>query len=303
MKRVGETELEKWFGRFLVYLKTERSLAPSTIDSYTQDLERYILWLDAAGVKTAARIERTHLRNYADHLGESDLVARSLARRFSSLRMFHRYLVEHSAISHDPTSVLLSPRLPLRLPHALPFHDVEQLLEATETDGPLGIRDKAMLELLYATGMRVSELITFPIRGFFAREGYVRCIGKGSKERIIPVGKRAIKEVKRYMDEARWKLLRGQRHDVLFVNHRGGPLSRMGFWKILKKRAIAAGVTAPLSPHTLRHSFATHLLEGGANLRDVQEMLGHSDLSTTQIYTSVDRTYLKEIHNQFHPRG
>jgi len=302
-KRPARNHLQTALSGFLVYLKTERGLAENTVESYRRDLERYIVWLESHGIARPGRIDRSLMRRFADDLGDVGLSARTVARRFSSLRMFHRYLVEQGNLSRDPSSVLLSPRLPLRLPHALPVTEVMTLLDSTDPDIPLGLRDRAMLELLYATGMRVSELTGFPARGFFPREGYVRCMGKGGKERIVPVGRSACRFVSRYMKDSRPILLRGERSRTLFLNYRGKPLSRMGFWKILRKRAREAAITGHLSPHTLRHSFATHLLEGGANLRDVQEMLGHTDLSTTQIYTSVDRTYLKEIHREFHPRG
>lgn len=291
------------FREFLIFLKTERALSPHTIDSYRRDLSAYLVWLDERGVRTLRKTKREDLRAYATHMAKRGLAARTLARKFSSLRIFHRHLVERGHLKEDPTSVLLSPRLPLRLPHALPVATIERLLDATDPDGNLGARDRAMFEFLYATGMRVSELTQFPLRAYHPDDRMVRCTGKGNKERIIPLGSRAIEAVDRYLDISRWKLLRGKRTTQLFVNARGGGLSRMGFWKILRMRAIEAGVSEKLSPHTFRHSFATHLLEGGASLRDVQEMLGHSDLSTTQIYTAVDRTYLKEVHRQFHPRA
>ncbi len=302
-RKGGHNYLQTALSGFLVFLKTERGLAENTIDSYRRDLRQYTAWLESRGVARPGAITRSLMRRYADDLGELGLAARTVARRYSSLRMFHRYLVDQGNLVKDPTAVLISPRLPHRLPHAIPVTEVERLIESTDPDIPLGLRDRAMLELLYATGMRVSELIRFPVRGFSREEGFVRCFGKGGKERIIPVGKSARRYVRRYMEESRRLLLKGGRSITLFLNFRGKPLSRMGFWKILQKRARNAGITTHLSPHTLRHSFATHLLEGGASLRDVQEMLGHTDLSTTQIYTSVDRTYLKEVHRECHPRG
>lgn len=289
---------------FLVHLKTERTLAANTIENYRRDLERYVLFLKKqCGVTGPEEIEGDHLVRFALAESARGLAARTLARRHSSLRAFHRFLIGEKILQSDPTSRLLSPRLPFRLPHALPLAEVEKLLDRIVPDGPLGLRDRAMLEFLYATGMRVSELIAFPVRALSRKSGLARCIGKGGKERVVPVGRRALVAVERYVDKGRWVLLRGKKTDELFLNHRGDRLSRMGVWKILRKRALEAGVEGKLSPHTLRHSFATHLLEGGANLRDVQEMLGHSDIATTQIYTAVDRTYLKEVHRTFHPRG
>ncbi len=288
---------------FLVHLKTERGLAANTIKAYGRDLEQYTAWLVSRGVARPDRIDRPLVRRFADDLGDLGLSARTVARRFSSVRMFHRYLAAEEGVAGDPTSVLLAPRLPLRLPHALSLFDVEKLIESTLPEIPLGLRDRAMFEFLYATGLRVSELVRFPIRGLSFDERLARCIGKGGKERIVPVGKAALGAVRFYLERSRPLLVRRQTGEELFLNYRGGGLTRTGFWKILKKRAAEAEITAHLSPHTLRHSFATHLLEGGANLRDVQEMLGHSDLSTTQIYTTVDTAHMKEVHRSCHPRA
>lgn len=303
MARVRVPPLEHALQEFLVFLKTERSLAANTIESYRRDLERYVAFLEGEGVKEPEAIEGTHLAAFAERESRSGLAARTLARRHSSLRVFHRFLVREKILAKDPTAALLSPRLPFRLPHAIPASDVARLLDGITDAGPLADRDRAMLEMLYATGMRVSEVIAFPLRALGRKEGYARVVGKGGKERVVPVGGRALAAVLHYLDRSRWVLLRGKTTEALFLNHRGGALSRMGVWKILRRRAREAGLEGKMSPHTLRHSFATHLLEGGAGLRDVQEMLGHSDVSTTQIYTAVDRTYLKEVHRTFHPRG
>jgi integrase/recombinase XerD len=288
---------------FFIYLKTERSLSANTIEGYRRDLERYAAYLAESGVEEPEAIDAARLAGFAESEGRARLSARTVARRYSALRMFHRFLVQEKILSKDPTAALLSPRLPLRLPHALSVEDVRRLLGTVRGTEPLDLRDRALLEFLYATGMRVSEAAAFPLRALSRKEGYARCLGKGGKERVVPVGARAVAAVDAYVKDGRPVLLRGRRSEILFLNHRGGALSRMGVWKILKKRALEAGIEAKLSPHTLRHSFATHLLEGGAGLRDVQEMLGHSDVSTTQIYTAVDRTYLKEVHRTFHPRG
>ncbi len=303
MSRKSTPPVRLALSEFLAYLKTERGLSPNTIESYRRDLEKYLAFLKALGVERPEEIDSALVHQYAEEAGSRGLSARTVARRFTSLRIFHRFLVRDGILAKDPTAKLLSPRLPLRLPHALPVQEVERLLEGIAPAVPFGLRDRAMLEFLYATGMRVGELTHFPVRALNRKEGFARCIGKGDKERVVPVGRRALHFVERYLDEARWVLLKGRRSEILFLNYRGGALSRMGVWKILAKRAREAGIEERVSPHTLRHSFATHLLEGGANLRDVQEMLGHSDLSTTQIYTAVDRTYLKEVHRTFHPRG
>ncbi|MFH1680275.1 MAG: site-specific tyrosine recombinase XerD [Candidatus Eisenbacteria bacterium] len=303
MSRARVSPLRHAVRDFLVHLKTERALAANTIESYRRDLERYAGFLEGDGVEEPEEIGQDHVVRFAEREGRAGLSARTLARRYSSLRRFHRFLVQEKILAKDPTAALLSPRLPFRLPHALPVRDVERLLDGIRLERPIDLRDRALLEFLYATGMRVSEVVAFPLRGLLRREGYARCVGKGGKERVVPVGRRAKEAVDAYLGRARGALIRGRETGALFVNHRGGALSRMGVWKILRKRAREAGIEGRLSPHTLRHSFATHLLEGGASLRDVQEMLGHSDLSTTQIYTAVDRTYLKEVHRTFHPRG
>jgi len=204
----------------------------------------------------------------------------------------------------DPTLEVTGPKFQRRLPDVLAVHEIEAILTAVDTSTPLGIRDRAMLEMAYGSGLRVSELITLPLSNLFFSDGYLRCMGKGSKERVVPMGQAAMDWTTRYRRDVRPELAaRAPGTDVIFLNARGRPLSRMGFWKIFQKHVAKAGVRDRVKPHTLRHSFATHLLEGGADLRVVQEMLGHADISTTQIYTSVDREYLKEIHRTFHPRG
>lgn len=302
MSRTKITPLEHALQEFLVCLKVEKGLAANTIESYRRDLRSYLDYLRGRQVDEPETIEGEDLSGFAARESGTGLAARTLARRYTSLRMFHRYMVREGIVTNDPTAVLLSPRLPFLLPHALPVTDVTRLLEGVEPEIPLGLRDRAMLEFLYATGMRVSELTDFSVRSFLRKERCVRCFGKGGKERVIPVGRVAVRFVERYIEEARYLLLGRRSEEALFLNFRGGRLSRMGVWKILKKRAGEAGIRRQVSPHTLRHSFATHLLEGGANLRDVQEMLGHSSISTTQIYTAVDRTYLKEVYRTFHPR-
>jgi integrase/recombinase XerD len=229
---------------------------------------------------------------------------RSLARNLSCLRGFHRYLVGSGRLDGDPTADVEGPRFERRLPDVLAVHEIEKLLGAVDTSTHLGVRDRAMLETAYAAGLRVSEIIGLTLSSLFFQEGFIRCMGKGARERVVPVGSSAIDWTNRYRAEVRPELVgRGAPTDVLFLNARGRPLSRMGFWKILQKHVARAGFSRRIKPHTLRHSFATHMLEGGADLRAVQEMLGHADISTTQIYTSVDREYLKEIHRSFHPRG
>jgi integrase/recombinase XerD len=235
-------------------------------------------------------------------MSECGLAPSSIRRNLSSVRAFHRYLVAEQVTESDPTETVAQPRAWRRVPRALTIRDIEILLAAPDTSRPLGMRDKAMLEFAYATGMRVSEVIGFRLSDLNFEDGTARCIGKGSRERIVPVGEVALRWVRVYADTVRPELLRGRTSETLFLNWRGGRLSRMGFWKILAACVKSAGLRAPVTPHVLRHSFATHLLEGGADLRAVQQMLGHRNISTTQIYTKVDMEHLIEVHRLYHPR-
>lgn len=289
---------------YLLHLSMERGLSENTVASYRSDLSAYADHLEELGITDPSGIREEHVKRYVrEHLtGVS--AARSVARRLSCLRGYHRYLVFAGVSASDPTRDLTAPKLGKRLPDVLSVPDIEELLAAVDTSKPLGVRDRAMIEVDYGAGLRVSELITLEISNLFLEEDYIKVMGKGSKERVIPLGGAAIEWTGRYRSDVRPRLAaKGTPTDVLFLNARGRPLSRMGFWKILQKHVAASGIRESVKPHTLRHSFATHMLEGGADLRAVQEMLGHADISTTQIYTSVDREYLKEIHRSFHPRG
>jgi len=300
----GPTGLEEPIEDFLGHLSAERSLSPNTVASYRGDLSLYARYLEELGIDAVGAIEPRHVRSYVQSRISSRKSAKSAARALSCLRGFHRYLVATGATRADPTLGIQGPKLGKRLPDVLGVHEVETLMAAVDTTTPLGVRDRAMLEVAYGAGLRVSELLTLELANLFFDEGYIVCMGKGAKERVIPVGSAAIEWTNRYRREVRPRLLtKAPATDTLFLNARGRPLSRMGFWKILQKQVALAGIRERVKPHTLRHSFATHLLEGGADLRAVQEMLGHADISTTQIYTSVDREYLKEIHRSFHPRA
>jgi integrase/recombinase XerD len=289
---------------YLGHLSAERGLSSNTVASYRSDLIAYARYLDESGVTAIERVLDRHVRSYVRSRLAEGASARSVARALSSIRGFHRHLVGVGASPADPTHGVEGPKIGRHLPDVLAVHEIEALLAAVDTDRPLGVRDRAMFEVAYGAGLRVSELLTLALQNLFFDEGYIVCMGKGSKERIIPVGGMAIAWTDRYRREVRPALLRkAPPTDVLFLNARGRPLSRMGFWKILQGAVALAGIRERVKPHTLRHSFATHLLEGGADLRAVQEMLGHSDISTTQIYTSVDREYLKEVHRSFHPRA
>jgi integrase/recombinase XerD len=298
------TELEESIEDYLGYLSAERGLSTNTVASYRGDLVVYARHLEDARVATIEEIEGRHVRSYVQSRMAGGASARSAARALSSIRGFHRYLTMSGAAVADPTLGVQGPKLGKRLPDVLAVHEIEALMASVDTGSPLGVRNRAMLEVAYGAGLRASELLTLELSNLFFEEGYIVCMGKGSKERVIPVGGEAIAWTERYRREVRPALSqKAPATNVLFLNARGRPLSRMGFWKILQQEVARAGIRERVKPHTLRHSFATHLLEGGADLRAVQEMLGHSDISTTQIYTSVDREYLKEIHRSFHPRA
>jgi len=287
---------------FLEHLEVERGLSRNTVDAYRADLTDYAGFLERLRVTRPAAVGEEHVRQFARRRLER-LSARSVSRHLSCLRSFHRYLVASGAAPTDPTVRVSAPRAARRLPDVLSVPEIEALLAAVDTATPRGIRDRALLEVAYGAGLRVSELLSLQFSNLALDEGYLRCTGKGSKERVVPLGSAAVDWVRRYRRDARPALAGAAATDVVFLNARGRPLTRMGFWKILQRWVTAAGVRERVKPHSLRHSFATHLLEGGADLRAVQQMLGHADIATTQIYTSVDREYLKEVHRSFHPRA
>ncbi len=288
---------------FINYLKIERNLSVNTIDAYRNDLNRYSQFLLENNIKRPDQINIQIIREFINILSNIGLAPSSLSRNFSSIRSFHRFMIGENLTNSDPTELLQSPRMPARLPKILDLHEIESIMDTIDISTNKGIRDRAIIETLYSTGVRVSELITIRMPDVFFHHEVIRVFGKGSKERIVPFGKRARKSLKNYITAVRSLLARSMKsRDILFLNMRGTPLSRMGVWKIIQQYVRAAGIKKQVSPHVFRHSFATHLLEGGANLRAVQEMLGHSDISTTQIYTHLDREYLIEQHRTFHPR-
>ncbi|KGA95530.1 tyrosine recombinase XerD [Alkalihalobacillus alcalophilus ATCC 27647 = CGMCC 1.3604] len=296
--------MDKMITDFIDYIRIERGLSENTILSYRRDLIAYQRYLQKVEQITSYQaVKRDSIRQYLFFLKEQGKAASTLARTLSTIRAFHQYQVRERHLDHDPSDLIEMPKASKRLPKILALEEVEALLEMADGTKPIQIRNKAMLELLYATGMRVTEMTQLSLSDIHLSMGFIRCIGKGNKERIIPLGNTAVKEIERYLDKARGHLLKKNQHDSLFVNHYGRPLTRQGFWKILKQLTKDAGITKELSPHTLRHSFATHLLENGADLRAVQEMLGHVDISTTQIYTHVTKTRLKDVYSQFHPRA
>ncbi|MBN1350216.1 site-specific tyrosine recombinase XerD [candidate division KSB1 bacterium] len=289
--------------QFLDFLKVERSLAENTQISYRTDLQRYIQYLKHQRLDVPDQIQTSNIVNYINLLNDLGLANTSIARNISAIRMFHRFLIGENLCSHDPTEIIALPKLSQKLPSVLNVSDIELLMQQPDLSDIKGIRDRALLEFLYATGVRISELLSIKQSELFFDQGFVSVFGKGSKERLVPIGEQAIYYVTEYQRTSRPILARrGLDRDVLFLNWHGRPLTRMGGWKLLRKYVELAGISAHVSPHTLRHSFATHLLEGGADLRAVQEMLGHADISTTQIYTHLDREYLKEVHRTYHPR-
>ncbi|VXB35509.1 site-specific tyrosine recombinase [Pseudomonas sp. 8AS] len=288
--------------RFLDALWLEKGLSAHTRDAYRSDLGHFHLWLQARGLELPSAGREIILDHLAWRL-EQGYKARSTARFLSGLRGFYRYLLREGLIAEDPTLQVDLPQLGRPLPKSLSEADVEALLAAPELDDPLGLRDRAMLEVLYACGLRVSELVSLTLEQVNLRQGVLRVFGKGSKERLVPMGEEAIAWIERYVREARPLLLGGKPSDVLFPSLRGEQMTRQTFWHRIKLQARVAAIAKPLSPHTLRHAFATHLLNHGADLRVVQMLLGHSDLSTTQIYTHIARARLQELHARHHPRG
>lgn len=281
----------------------EDGLSPNTLQSYRRDLRLFGTWLAAARGKRLTQAEHGDLLAYLAHRFNHKAKPRSAARLLSSLKRLYQYLLREGRIGADPTLQIDMPKLPRSLPKTLTERDVESLLAAPAVENPIGLRDRAMLETLYASGLRVSELVGVTLAQVSQDMGVVRIVGKGAKERLVPLGEEALAWIRRYLAEARPQILDGQRADALFVTARGAPMTRQAFWNLIRRYALRAGLTGQISPHTLRHAFATHLLNHGADLRVVQMLLGHADISTTQIYTHVARERLKSLHAKHHPRG
>jgi integrase/recombinase XerD len=295
--------MKKLIHEFIHYLSVERGLAINTLESYGRDLRQYSQYLEQDDPSGLDSVSRATIVNYLLHLQTQGKATATIARRLAALKAFYQFLVRENRILADPTANLESPKLEKRLPKVLSVKEVERLLTHPDRVAPSGIRDAAMLELLYATGIRVSELVSLNVPDVNLEMGYIKCSGKGSKERIVPLGSLAISSCRDYVNSARSRLVRDREERALFVNHHGHRLTRQGFWKIVKRYAEDARIEKAITPHTLRHSFATHLLENGADLRSVQEMLGHADISTTQIYTHVTKGRLKEVYARAHPRA
>jgi integrase/recombinase XerD len=289
--------------QFRDYLALEVGNSANTVESYVRDLRRLVAHAAARGTRRPEEVTAAALREFVYALKDLGLAPATIRRQISAVRTYYRFLVGEGHAVSDPSERLESPRQWRKLPSVLTVAEVDRLLGAPNTDEPLAIRDRALLELAYATGARVSELVGLGLQHILYEDGLARIFGKGAKERLVPVGRRALGAVALYVREIRPRFDRGAGRGVLFLNARGGPLSRVGAWGIIKRAARHAGISKRVTPHTLRHTFATHLLEGGADLRAVQEMLGHVDLSTTQLYTHVDREYLRTVHKSYHPRA
>jgi len=288
---------------FADHLRFERGLSENTLDAYARDLRRFLVFLEGKGVRTPGDVAHTHLREYTYHLKDRPLAPTSIRRAQSALRTYFRFLVGEELIGEDPTERLEVPRTWRRLPGVLSRPDVERLVESPDPGRPLYWRDRSILELLYATGMRVTELVGLRMTSLDLVEGLCLVFGKGSKERMVPIGRPAIRATGRYLQHVRPGLDRGRGEGRVLLNAKGRPLTRMAVWKVVSEAGRRAGIEKRVSPHTLRHTCATHLIEGGADLVAVQELLGHADISTTQIYTHLDRQHLREVHRRHHPRG
>jgi integrase/recombinase XerD len=287
---------------FLDYLSVERALANNTIVAYRADLNRYLDFIDKRGITLLSKAAKSDIVDFMLAQKDQGISPTSISRRLAAIRMFHRFLARERILKSDPTTLIDSPKLWKKIPDTLSVNEVEALISQPDVRDKQGIRDKSILETLYATGMRVSELSNLKTNNVNLDIGFLRCIGKGNKERIIPLGKKAIASIKRYLESSRPHFMNQKVSDFIFVGRSGAKLSRQSIWKLIKRYGRQAKIKKLIKVHTLRHSFATHLLERGADLRSVQEMLGHANISTTQIYTHIDKERLKTIHKMFHPR-
>jgi integrase/recombinase XerD len=299
----GDVERAFALEQFREYLALEAGSSAHTVENYARDIRRLADYAASRGGRRPEDVTTAQLREFVYALKDLGLAPATIRRQVSAVRTYYRFLIGEGRVARDPSERLESPRQWRTLPAVLTHAEVERLLAAPNSDEPLAIRDRALLEFAYATGARVSEVVAVRLQDVLYEDGLARLFGKGAKERLVPVGRRALGAVALYAREVRPALDRGRGRGILFLNARGAPLSRVGVWTILRRTARRAGLAKRVSPHTLRHTFATHLLEGGADLRAVQEMLGHADLSTTQLYTHVDREYLRAVHQRYHPRA
>jgi integrase/recombinase XerD len=296
-------QMKSLVDQFIHYLAVERGLADNTLESYNRDLNQFLGFLESEKTEDLQQVTRNMIMAYLLLLQKKGRATATVSRHLATLKSFYHFLLRERYIDKDPTENLESPKLEKKLPRILTIYEVEMLLNQPNGMDSAGFRDKAMLELLYATGIRVSELINLDLNHINMDMGYIRCFGKGAKERIVPVGSLARNSVSEYIQRGRVKLIKNKPEQALFVNQHGRRLTRQGFWKIIKKYALRAGILKVITPHTLRHSFATHLLENGADLRSVQEMLGHADITTTQIYTHLTKGHLRDVYSKSHPRA
>jgi integrase/recombinase XerD len=290
------------FDAYLNYLATEKGVALNTLEAYSRDVGRYLAFMEHSGISHLEDITSDHVISYLGKMRGQGISTASLNRNIAALRGFYKYLILEKKVAENPIANIETAKVWMELPDTLTRDEIDRLLAAPAGD-PNAVRDTAMLELLYASGLRVSELISLTTNNINWQAGYLLARGKGSKERVVPIGKTALDALNRYVEKVRPSLLKGKNSAVLFLNRSGTGLTRQGLWKIVKKYAMMVGLAGKVHPHTFRHSFATHLLEGGADLRSVQAMLGHADINTTQIYTHVTRERLKQIHKKYHPRG
>lgn len=295
--------MNQFIDSFLTYLSVVKGLSKNTLESYGRDVLKLAVFIEEKNTTSIDQIEYKQILDFLTHLKKQGLKPRSISRALISIRQFFKFLLTERFIESDPTFLIRTPKSKRVLPEVLSLEDVEKLLSFPEESSPKGLRDKSMLEVLYATGIRVSELVELNLNDVNFELGYVVAYGKGSKERIVPMGEKAKIKLIEYLDTSRPKLLKSRTSVNLFVTRLGKKMTRQGFWKIIKTHSRKSGIRKTISPHTLRHSFATHLLERGADLRAIQIMLGHSDISTTQIYTHVERERLKEVHKKYHPRS
>ncbi|MCK4809755.1 MAG: site-specific tyrosine recombinase XerD [Candidatus Omnitrophica bacterium] len=294
--------MQLYIENFLDYLRIEKGLSLNSINSYHQDLNKYTKFLISNNINNFKKVRKDNIRDFLFFLrGKLSVV--SIARILSSVKNFHHFLLREKIIDSDPAELIEAPKLEKKIPQVLSLDEVEEILKSPNLKKTQGMRDKAILELMYATGLRVSEVISLKMNDINKDIGFLRCKGKSSKERIVPLGKVALKFIDKYLDDARTKLLKEKQSERIFVAQGGKSLSRQTIWKMIKSMVKKTGVKKTVSPHTLRHSFATHILERGADLRSVQEMLGHASIITTQIYTHIDKLRFKEIHSRFHPRA
>lgn len=293
-------ETEKKLEDFLHNLRLSRGLSQNTLESYRFDLVKYLRYLKDHSISELNSVTSENISGFIHTL--SGLKASSKARHLSAIRTFHKHLLNEELCGSNPAEMIDAPKLGRKLPGTLTVDEMKKILNLPYSKDYLGWRDRAILEFLYATGVRISEMINFTAKNFLPQIGWVRIIGKGNKERLVPIGKEGIKAIKEYLKRSRTYLSKPDSEDIMFLNRQGKKLSRMGAWKIIKRYIHQAGIKKKVTPHTIRHSFATHLLEGGADLRAVQEMLGHADISTTQVYTHIDRDFIKQEHRSYHPR-